>query len=894
MTKWVYLFEEGNRSMKPVLGGKGAGLAEMSGAGLPVPPGFTITTEACRAYYDHEKRFPDDMWEQSLEKLAKVEEATGKVFGDVSNPLLLSVRSGAPVSMPGMMDTVLNLGLNEGTLGGLMELTGNEHFAWDAYRRFVQMFGEIVLGAPREKLDRAADQIYAQASNGGNSGTPSQNHSIDTLKRVVVRSKEVIYGETRQEVPDDPQEQLQMAIAAVFDSWNNRRSIDYRRLNGIPDDVGTAVNVQSMVFGNAGTDSGTGVAFTRNPSTGQPIAFGEYLINAQGEDVVAGIRTPSPITQMSEVMPETYRQLLGIADKLEAHYKDMQDIEFTIERGKLWMLQTRTGKRTGRAAIRIAVDMVREGVINHSEALHRVQPQHLEQVLHPIVDPSAKAKKLATGLAASPGAASGKVAFTADEAVKMAEAGEPVILVRHETSPDDFHGMVAAEAVVTARGGVTSHAAVVARGMGKCCVVGCTALEIDYAQQMFMVKDVQVTRGDWITVDGNDGTVLLGHIPTIEPVIDEYFETIMRWSNEMKRLKVRANADNARDAQVARDFGAEGIGLCRTEHMFFDEDRIMFMREMIMAPNAVARSEALEKLEPFQTQDFTELFEVMDGYPVTIRLLDPPLHEFLPSKEETIISITDLKLKLRTASSMKKINALLNDIREHEETLEQIERLIEQNPMLGHRGCRLGIVYPEVTEMQARAIFTAAIRCHMRGIKVIPEVMIPLVSFVAEYRHQEEVVRRVAEEVFSEYHVWLDYKVGTMIELPRAALTAHEIADAAEFFSFGTNDLTQTTLGLSRDDSGRFLPGFVKRGIMPDDPFRSIDVKGVGQLVQIGFERGRSTRPDLKVGICGEHGGDPASVHFFHRTGLDYVSCSPYRVPAATLAAAHANTKEEA
>jgi pyruvate,orthophosphate dikinase len=879
--QWVVPFAEGSRDMLSLLGGKGTGLAEMTQADLPVPPGFVITTAACGSYYEAGKVFPEGMWTQSREALRAVEEQAGKGFGDPENPLLVSVRSGAPVSMPGMMDTVLNLGLNPETVRGLAELTDDEHFAWDAYRRFTQMFAEIVLGVPTERLSAVGAAAVARA------GVQTESElDVDDQKALVEHLQAVVLGHARQEVPEDPEEQLRLAIAAVFDSWMNRRAVDYRRLAGINADIGTAVAVQAMVFGNAGDESGTGVAFTRNPTTGEPELYGEFLRNAQGEDVVAGIRTPLPISQMAEVLPEADRQLREIAQRLEVHYRDMQDMEFTVERGKLWMLQTRSGKRTGRAAIRIAVDQAHEGVLTREEAVGRVSPDQLEQVLHPLIDPDAETSVLATGLPASPGAASGRVVFDADRAEEMAEAGEPVILVRHETSPDDFHGMVAAQATVTTRGGVTSHAAVVARGMGKCCVVGCEGLEIDYSAELFRADGQEISRGDWITVDGTTGQVLAGQVDTIEPQLDDYFDTLMGWADEFRRLLVRANADTPTDAQEARRKGAEGIGLCRTEHMFFEGERIDAMRDMIMAPNKIVRTEALDRLEPLQTDDFEQIFEAMDGFPVTVRLLDPPLHEFLPPREETLLKITDLKLALRDAHTLEEIDRLLERIHTLDRILSEIARLAESNPMLGHRGCRLGILYPEITEMQSRAIFTAAVRCQQRGIVVHPEVMIPLVGFATELEAQEAIVRRVADEVFDDHGVRIDYLVGTMVELPRAALQADTLAETAEFFSFGTNDLTQTTLGLSRDDSARFLPGYVQRGILEGDPFQSIDRGGVGQLVEIGVERGRSGRPDLKLGICGEHGGDPASIAFFDGLALDYVSCSAYRVPVARLAAA--------
>jgi pyruvate,orthophosphate dikinase len=888
LERWVYEFADGERGMVDMLGGKGAGLAEMTAAGLPVPPGFVITTAACRAYNAEGKMFPEGMWSQSRAALRELEQQTGKKFGDPTDPLLVSVRSGAAVSMPGMMDTVLNLGLNEQSVAGLTALTGDEHFAWDTYRRFVQMFGEIVLGVPSERLTAVRDAAVARH------GVSTENElDVAAQHELVRRYKMVLFGHARREMPDDPEEQLRLAIAAVFDSWMNKRAVDYRRLNEISDDIGTAVTVQAMVFGNAGEDSGTGVAFTRNPTTGEPKLFGEFLRNAQGEDVVAGIRTPLPIARMAEEMPDAHAQLQEIAGRLEAHYRDMQDLEFTVERGKLWMLQTRSGKRTGRAALRIAVDQADEGVITQTEAVQRLTADQLEQTLHRVIDPEARVTVIATGLAASPGAASGRVVLDADTAEELAGKGESVVLVRHETNPDDFHGMVAAEATVTTRGGVTSHAAVVARGMGKCCVVGCHDIEIDYGAELLRVGTRVISRGDWVTVDGTTGRLLAGKVPTVEPQLDEYFDRMMGWADELRTLGVRANADMPTDAQQAFRLGAEGIGLCRTEHMFFAPDRITAMRDMIMAPNAVTRAEALARLEPLQAADFEGIFEAMAGQPVTIRLLDPPLHEFLPPHEQTVLEITDLKLALRDAHNLEQIDKLLEQIHALESMLEEVERLSETNPMLGHRGCRLGISYPEITEMQVRAVFTAAARCEQRGIKVAPEIMIPLVAFTEEFTAQEAIVRRIAREVCDAHGVKIEYLVGTMVELPRAALTADELAGAAEFFSFGTNDLTQTALGLSRDDSGRFLPGYVMRNILPRDPFQSLDQDGVGQLVRIGTERGRITRPDLHIGICGEHGGDPASIAFFHEIGLDYVSCSPYRVPIARLAAAQAALQDK-
>lgn len=882
--KWVYLFSEGNTKMKALLGGKGANVAEMTHAGLPVPPGFTITTEACNAFYEYERQFPEGMWTQARQALRDVEQQTGKIFGDVTNPLLVSVRSGAAISMPGMMDTVLNLGLNDETVEGLASLTGDRRFALDAYRRFISMFGQIVMDVDSQKFTRVLERYKTQTVGGRDTDlTPEQ------LEEIISAYKLIIFSDRLGEAfPQDPYDQLRMAISAVFDSWMRRRAVDYRRIHRIPDTLGTAVSVQTMVFGNLGWNSGTGVTFTRNPSTGEKKIYGEYLLNAQGEDVVAGIRTPHPIAQLANERPEVYEQLIAITQQLEGHYLDMQDIEFTIEQGKLWILQTRTGKRTGASAVRIAVEMVQEGVIDRMTGVQRVQPAQLDQLLHPMVDPNADVSILTTGLPASPGAAAGIVVFDPDQAEKLAEAGKKVILVRHETSPDDFHGMASAEAILTARGGMTSHASVVARSMGKPCIVGAEAIELDYMEEIFHVDNKQVRQGDWITVDGSTGRILLDQVPTVQPQLDDYFQTLMGWADEIRTLEVWGNADTPHDAQVAREFGAVGIGLCRTEHMFFGEDRLAIMREMILAETLAARERALEKLQPIQRQDFLSIFRIMDGLPVTIRLLDPPLHEFLPNYEELQAELAELKLALKEAGSFAAMDKLLRQVWEKEKLLEQVERLRESNPMLGHRGCRLGIVYPEVTQMQARAIFEAACEAQGEGVKVMPEVMIPLVAEAEELRNQRKIVQQIAQEVLGAYGMTMKYHIGTMIELPRAALTADDIAQHADFFSFGTNDLTQTTFGLSRDDSPRFLSHYVRNKILPDDPFQVLDRRGVGQLVKLGTKLGRSTKPQLKVGICGEHGGDPSSIAFCHAIGMNYVSCSPFRVPIARLAAAQA------
>jgi pyruvate,orthophosphate dikinase len=885
--KWVYLFTEGNASMRDLLGGKGAGVAEMTRTGVPVPPGFTITTEACNEYYARGRQFPEGLWEQTLEALKVIEAQVGKKFGDPSNPLLVSVRSGARESMPGMMDTVLNLGLNKETLEGLARLTDNRRFAADAYRRFIQLFGKIVLGVDGEKFEHVMNEAKGKDRQ-------DTDLTADELMQIAETFKTIIKEDTGIDFPEDPYEQLRMAITAVFNSWMGRRAVDYRRVYKIPDTLGTGVNVQMMVFGNMGNDSATGVAFTRNPATGEDELYGEYLVNAQGEDVVAGIRTPKPLSKLREEMPEVYQQFSEIAKMLERHYKDVQDVEFTIERGKLWMLQTRNGKRTGMAAVKIAVDMVNEGLIDKRTALRRVQPEMLNQFLFPIVDPRAAehATRLARGLAAGPGAAQGRIVLDPDEAAARSEQGERVILVRTETAPEDFHGMVASQAILTARGGLTSHAAVVARQLGKCCVCGCGDLEIDYKAGTVHVHgtDTILKEGDWITVDGHSGWVYAGQVETREAEVIQvirgqmkpedsklygYFSTFLSWADEVRRLGVRANADTPTDARIARLFGAEGIGLCRTEHMFFEGDRIDAVREMIVAETVEDRRKALAKIEPLQQGDFEGIFEVMDGLPVTIRTLDPPLHEFLPHGDREIEELAH-KMGINPAQLKAKV-----------------ESLREANPMLGFRGCRLGIEYPEITEMQARAIFRAAANCQARGIHVHPEIMIPLVGDVSELRMQGDIVRRVADEVMAETGQKIDYLLGTMIEVPRAALTADKIATVAEFFSFGTNDLTQMTFGMSRDDAGRFLPAYVESKLLKDDPFEVLDQEGVGQLVRMAVERGRSTRPDLKTGICGEHGGEPESVKFCHRVGLNYVSCSPYRVVIARLAAAQAVLEEQ-
>jgi pyruvate,orthophosphate dikinase len=883
--KYVYFFgdgkAEGKGGMKNLLGGKGANLAEMTAIGLPVPPGFTITTEVCTEFYKNNRHYPAGLKEQVEENMAQVEKLMGKTFGDPKKPLLVSVRSGARASMPGMMDTVLNLGLNDETVQGVIELSGDPRFSYDSYRRFVQMYSNVVMGMDGEVLEHLLEQM--KEDRGAKLDTEL---SADDLKKLVGLFKNKVKEELGKEFPDNPNEQLWGAIGAVFGSWMNPRANTYRKLNNIPAEWGTAVNVQSMVFGNMGEDCATGVAFTRNPSTGEHLFFGEFLVNAQGEDVVAGIRTPQPINKaggdgslpsMEEVMPECYGQLMQVQETLEKHYRDMQDIEFTIEKGKLYMLQTRGGKRTARAAIKIAVDMVKEGLITEKEGVLRVGPEQLDQILHPSLDPKAPKAVIAKGLPASPGAASGEVVFSADEAEEAAKLGLKVILVRIETSPEDIHGMHAAQGILTARGGMTSHAAVVARGMGKCCVAGCGDIKVDYRTQQFTARDGSViSKGDIITLDGSTGEVMKGQVPTVQPELTGDFGTLMKWVDQYRRLGVRTNADTPHDSKVARQFGAEGIGLCRTEHMFFEGERIMAVREMILAEDLEGRKRALSKILPMQKGDFLGIFREMKGLPVTIRLLDPPLHEFLPHSDGEIEELA------------KVMNVPVATLK------NKVEFLHEFNPMLGHRGCRLGITFPEIYDMQVQAIMEAA--CELikdEGYDIVPEIMIPLVGEVKELAILRRNAIRVADEVVSRYGVKVKYLIGTMIELPRAALTADAIAREAEFFSFGTNDLTQTTYGLSRDDAGKFLPFYVEREILPNDPFVAIDQEGVGQLVKMGCEKGRQTRPDIKLGICGEHGGEPSSVIFCHKIGLDYVSCSPFRVPIARLAAAHAALLEE-
>jgi len=865
--KYVYLFSEGDASMRNLLGGKGANLAEMTRLGFPVPEGFTVSTEACTRYYEDGRKIGDDILEQIKEALAKTESIVGKKFGDPKNPLLLSVRSGARASMPGMMDTILNLGLNDEVVVGLAELTGNERFAYDSYRRFIQMFSDVVMGVPKSTFETIIDELKEE-----------KGVKLDTeldagdMKELVKRFKAYFKEQKGFDFPQDPQEQLMEAVKAVFRSWENPRAIAYRRMNDIPSSWGTAVNVQRMVFGNMGNTSGTGVAFTRNPSTGEKKLYGEYLINAQGEDVVAGIRTPQPIAQLEQDMPEVYAQFVEIADKLEKHYKDMQDMEYTIENGKLYMLQTRNGKRTAAAALKIAVDLVEEGMNTVEEAILKVDPKQLDSLLHPTFKPEAlkAATPIAKGLPASPGAACGKIYFTAEDAVAAAAKGEKVVLVRLETSPEDIEGMNAAEGILTARGGMTSHAAVVARGMGKCCVAGCGEIKVNEEEKQFTVNGVTYKEGDYISIDGNTGNVYAGIIETQEASLTGYFEKFMKWADELRVLKVRTNADTPRDAQQAVKFGAEGIGLCRTEHMFFAEDRIPAVREMIVAKTTEQREKALAKLLPMQRGDFEELFRAMKGYPVTIRFLDPPLHEFLPTDDEDIKALA------------KEMGITFEELK------QTVADLHEFNPMLGHRGCRLAVTYPEIAAMQTRAVIEAAINVNKEGLNVVPEIMIPLVGDVKELKYVKDVVVKTAEEVMKEHGVTLEYKVGTMIEVPRAAVTADEIAKEAEFFSFGTNDLTQMTFGFSRDDAGKFLEDYYNKKIFESDPFTKLDQNGVGKLVKMAAELGRKTRPDLKLGICGEHGGDPSTVEFCHNIGLDYVSCSPYRVPIARLAAAQA------
>lgn len=868
MKKFVYSFNEGSKDMRDLLGGKGANLAEMTKIGLPVPFGFTVTTEACNRYYEEDQTIADDIVTSIYEKLADLENVTGKKFGDISNPLLVSVRSGAKISMPGMMDTILNLGLNDETVEGLAKLTENPRFAYDSYRRFIQMFGDVVMEIDKRKFDAVFD---------GKKDERGCQYDVDLttedLKEIITGYKALVKEEMGRDFPQDPKDQLMEAIMAVFRSWNNDRAILYRKLNEIPDSIGTAVNVQSMVFGNMGNTSGTGVAFTRDAANGEKKLFGEFLVNAQGEDVVAGIRTPQPISEMAEAFPEVYAQFTKIAELLEQHYKDMQDMEFTVERNHLFMLQTRNGKRTAPAAVKIAVDMVDEGLIDKETAVMRIEPAQIDQLLHPMFDAAelAAAEKLTKGLPASPGAATGKIYFNASDAEAAVANGEKVILVRLETSPEDLAGMVAAEGILTARGGMTSHAAVVARGMGKCCVSGCAEIKVDEDNKQLTIGEYIFKEGDYISLDGTAGEVLKGQIKTVPPELSGDFAKIMSWADEIRTLKIRTNADNPRDAKQAVAFGAEGIGLCRTEHMFFEEERIPAIRRMIMADTEAERREALKFLLPYQKSDFKGIYEAMGDRPVTIRLLDPPLHEFIPHTDE----------------ELHELSAQINV--PYEKLAKKAEELHEFNPMLGHRGCRLAVTYPEIAEMQAEAIIRAAIEVRAeKGLDIIPEIMIPLVGMKSELADVKATVVKTVDAVMEAEGVKFDYMVGTMIEIPRAALTADEIAEEAEFFSFGTNDLTQMTFGFSRDDTGKIIREYRDKGIFEDDPFQSIDQTGVGKLVKMAVELGKQTRPNIKLGICGEHGGDPKSIAFCNAVGLQYVSCSPFRVPIARLAAAQA------
>jgi pyruvate,orthophosphate dikinase len=881
-TKYVYFFEEGQSialpagtSIRDLLGGKGAGLAEMSAAGLPVPRGFTITTDACLRFYDAGREFPDGLQEQIDSAMAELEERTGKGFGSVDNPLLVSVRSGARVSMPGMMDTILNLGLNDRSVAGLAKLTNNERFAWDAYRRFIMMFSNVVLGIAKEKFE----ELIEEARTSRDARTDAELDA-QTWKSLVQRFKQIVKEKAGREFPQDVAEQLKCAIEAVFDSWNSKRAVDYRRFNRIPDDWGTAVTVMEMVFGNMGEDSGTGVAFTRNPNTGQRALFGEYLSNAQGEDVVAGTRTPEKISDLARRQPQVYAQFEEIAQRLERHYRDVQDLEFTVERGKLFMLQTRSAKRTAEAAVKIALDLVAEGLIDRRRAVGMVSAQSLDQLFHARIDPTEKIAVICKGLNASPGAAAGQVVFSAEEAVAWKDQGRKTILVRTETNPDDVHGMIAAEGILTAKGGATSHAAVVARGMGKPCVVGCDALRVDRQKKCASLDGKELKEGDWITIDGTTGNVALGELNLIRPPseLPEWLATFLSWADELRRMQVWANADTPEDAQRARQLGAQGIGLCRTEHMFMQPERLPVVHAMILAATSAVRAQALQKLLPFQREDFVGILKAMSGLPVTIRLLDPPLHEFLPSLEELLVETTELRLTKGESSPEYRTKSAM---------LRRVQQLHEQNPMLGLRVCRLGILFPEIYEMQVRAIFEAACELKRQGIDARPEVMIPGVGTKEEMQVTREATQRVADEVLAEQKTALEYHIGTMIELPRACLVADELAKHAEFFSFGTNDLTQTTYGYSRDDAeASFIPVYLEKRILKVDPFQVLDRRGVGQLMEQAVQLGRSAREGIKIGICGEHGGEPTSIAFCEHLGLDYVSCSPYRVPIARLAAA--------